>query len=110
MTAILCTSKARSQSILAATEKGVPVSEIVRGRIGRHNRQVYVDYLEPAAEGPCVILPIEDGKVGGFEKEHTECLGAAIGFLGFTDNDLVRGLKSLRAAISRLFEEVESED
>ena len=95
------------------------MNEIVRGRCfpwdlkdfkRRHFVAVVDDTRKEKEDIEVLILPIEDGKVGGFEQEQMECLGAAIGFLGFTDNDLVRGLKSLRAALSRLFEEVESED
>ena len=97
---------------MTTEEKVARMSEIVRGRymcFDITGRPGSIFYKKP--EGfptvPVLILPIEDGKVGGFEQEQMECLEAAIGFLGFTDNDLVRGLKSLRAALSRLFEEVE---
>jgi len=96
------------------------MSEIVRGRCfpwdlkdfnRRHFVAVVDDTRKEKEDIEVLILPIEDGKCGPFEKEMTTHLMAAAGQLDkegyLTSPQIVRRIAT---AISRLFEEVESED
>ena len=56
--------------------------------------------------GPVLILPIEDGKVGDFEQKWIEFLCD----YELHNNAHMNVYRQIATAISRLFEEVESED
>jgi len=92
--------------------------EIVRGVIT--NLDDFVELDKPsglAFDTKVLILPIEDGKVGDFERRHLEWVRWVINDL-HEQGDKYTHLahkaaevhEELYAALSRLFEEVESED
>jgi len=88
------------------------MSEIVRGVIT--NLDDFVELDKPsglAFDTKVLVLPIEDGKVGPFEKWMVDFLEATAN--EEDDGDMPISAASCReiaTAISRLFEEVESED
>ena len=85
------------------------MSGVIRGRIGRHSRTVYVDYLEPAEEGPCTILLHDGEKRGEFEPWMVETINRAAdrAYLSHCEFGGQRGqaLFKIAAALSKLWEE-----
>jgi len=89
--------------------------EIVRGYQSKNGMLKTTRHFND--DKPVLILPIEDGKVGPFERRHLEWVRWVINDL-HEQGDKYTHLahkaaevhEELYAAISRLFEEVESED
>jgi len=85
------------------------MSEIVKGYQSKNGMLKTTRHFDD--DKPVLILPIEDGKCGPFEKWMMDYLKES------AIDDEGQGLllnasscREIRAAISRLFEEVESED
>ena len=91
------------------------MSEIVKGYKSKRGMLKTMRHFDD--DTPVLILPIEDGKVGDFERRHLEWVRWVINDL-HEQGDKYTHLahkaaevhEELYAAISRLFEEVESED
>ena len=91
---------------LDTIEEGTPVqylaAHVVRWSPDGCEHPPTIAFREVGLGQKGTILPHEDGKVGDFEPEDVENLRAAAGLLGFTPNDLSRGLDRLAAAIERV--------